>query len=364
MTITDALLTHNRPYTKRTVTDAIAMHWVANPGTSAMANRNYFENTTTEVSSNFIVGLVGEIVRCIPEDEVSWCTNQANSHTVSVECCHPDWTGKFNDATYKSMVELAAYLCKKYGLDPLNGGVIRHFDVTGKDCPKWFVPASHGGTDTNRCDHWHQFIRDVSAKVKTGTSSSTASTSKITVDEAAKNVIKGLYGNGEERKKKIAALGLDYNTVQNKVNELLKSTGKVTSKITVDEAAKNVIKGLYGNGEERKKRLSALGLSYDAVQKRVNELLKGSTTSTSNDGVSPATSFDKSIAATYVVTADALNCRKKPGATDSASIITCIPGGTKVQCYGYYTVVNNSKWYLIQRGNIVGHVSAAYLKKV
>ena len=312
MTITDALLTHNRPYTKRTVTDAIAMHWVANPGTSAMANRNYFQNTTTEVSSNFIVGLVGEIVRCIPEDEVSWCTNQANSHTVSIECCHPDWTGEFNDATYKSMVELAAYLCKKYGLNPLNGGVIRHFDVTGKDCPKWFVPASHGGTDTNDCKHWHQFIRDVSAKVKTG-----ASPSKTT-----------------------------------------------TPKITIDEAAKNTIKGLYGNGEVRKKRLSAMGLSYDAVQKRVNELLKGNTSGKSSNGVSPATSFDKNIAATYVVTADALNCRKKPGATDSASVITCIPGGAKVQCYGYYTVVNNSKWYLIQRGNVVGHVSAAYLKRV
>ena len=157
---------------------------------------------------------------------------------------------------------------------------------------------------------------------------------------------------------------MDYNTVQNKVNEMMKSSGKVIPKLTIDEAAKNAIKGLYGNGEERKKRLSAMGLSYDAVQKRVNELLKGSATSTSNNGVSPATSFDKSIAATYVVTADALNCRKKPGATDSASIITCIPGGTKVQCYGYYTVVNNSKWYLIQRGNVVGHVSAAYLKRV
>ena len=312
MTITDALLTHNRPYTKRTVTDAIAMHWVANPGTSAMANRNYFQNTTTEVSSNFIIGLVGEIVRCIPEDEVSWCTNQANSHTVSIECCHPDWTGEFNDATYKSMVELAAYLCKKYGLNPLNGGVIRHFDVTGKDCPKWFVPASHGGTDTNDCKHWHQFIRDVSAKVKTG-----ASPSKTT-----------------------------------------------TPKITIDEAAKNTIKGLYGNGEVRKKRLSAMGLSYDAVQKRVNEILKGNTSGKSSDGVSPAACFDKNIAATYVVTADALKCRKKPGAMDSASIITCIPGGAKVQCYGYYTVVNNSKWYLIQRGNVVGHVSAAYLKRI
>ncbi|MFR6588572.1 MAG: N-acetylmuramoyl-L-alanine amidase [Ruminococcus sp.] len=115
MTITNQYLTHNRPYTKRSCTDAIAMHWVANPGTSAMANRNYFQNTSTEVSANYIIGLVGEVICCIPDNEVSWCTNQANGYTVSIECCHPDWTGRFNGATYKSMVELAASLCRNTG---------------------------------------------------------------------------------------------------------------------------------------------------------------------------------------------------------------------------------------------------------
>lgn len=165
MNITNAYLTHNRPYTKRSKTTAIAIHWVANPGTSAMANRNYFQNTLTEVSANYVIGLQGEVVCCIPDEEVSWCTNQANSYTVSIENCHPDWTGKFNSATYNSLVELTANLCKKYKLNPMNKGVIRHFDVTGKDCPKWFVPKSRGGSDTENCEHWAQFLWDVKNKL-------------------------------------------------------------------------------------------------------------------------------------------------------------------------------------------------------
>ncbi|WP_295215866.1 peptidoglycan recognition family protein [Ruminococcus sp.] len=175
MTITNAYLTHNRPYTKRTKTTAIAVHWVGNPGSTAAANRNYFQTTSTEVSSNYIIGLSGEVICCIPDEEVSWCTNQANSYTVSIETCHPDATGKFNTATYNALVELTAQLCKKYGLDPQKGGVIRHFDVTGKVCPKWFVPRAKGGTDTNSSANWMKFLSDVAAKM--GAESTKAETS-------------------------------------------------------------------------------------------------------------------------------------------------------------------------------------------
>lgn len=167
MTIKNAYLTHNRPGTKRKKTTAIAVHWVGNPGSSAMANRNYFNSTDRAVSSNYIVGLQGEVICCIPDEEVSWCTNQANSYTVSIETCHQDATGKFNSATYASLVELTAKLCKKYSLNPQKGGVIRHFDVTGKVCPKWFVPKAKGGTDTNSGTNWMKFLADVAAKMGT-----------------------------------------------------------------------------------------------------------------------------------------------------------------------------------------------------
>ena len=189
MQIQNAYLTHNRPKTRRSRTTAIAVHWVANPNSTAMANRNYFNTTSRAVSSNYIIGLQGEILCCIPDEETSWCTNEANSYTVSVECCHPDWTGCFTGKTYTSLVELTARLCRKYHLDPQNGGVIRHYDVTRKICPKWFVPASRGGSDTNDERHWKQFLHDVAQQMQRGsTAISTPATEpdsyrvRVTVD--------------------------------------------------------------------------------------------------------------------------------------------------------------------------------------
>ena len=95
----------------------------------------------------------------------------------------------------------------------------------------------------------------------------------ITVEEAARGVLAGKYGNGNDRKRAIAALGLDYNTVQRRVNELLRGQ-TATGKKTVDQVAREVLQGKWGNGSDRRKRLTAAGYDYAAVQKRVNELLR------------------------------------------------------------------------------------------
>lgn len=147
---------YNRPGTSRSKTMAVACHYVGNPNTSAQANRNYFENLkdthTTKASVHYIIGLDGEIIQLIPEEEISWCTNQANSYTISIEACHPDVDGRFTDATYWAYVELCADICKRWKLDPENGGLIRHYDVTRKICPKWFV---------DHPDAWEKFKKDV-----------------------------------------------------------------------------------------------------------------------------------------------------------------------------------------------------------
>ena len=73
----------------------------------------------------------------MPTWEEAYASNSRNMDTVSIECCHPDETGKFNEKTYESMVDLCAWLCLKFDLDQED--VIRHYDVTGKNCPKYFV---------------------------------------------------------------------------------------------------------------------------------------------------------------------------------------------------------------------------------
>ncbi|MBR5296046.1 MAG: N-acetylmuramoyl-L-alanine amidase [Clostridia bacterium] len=135
----------------------IAVHYVANPGSSALANRNYFEGPDSNTSSHFIVGLDGEILLCIPPDEKSCATKERNIDTLSVEVCHPDETGEFSEVTRESLVRLLAYLCDRYGLTEEN--LIRHYDVTGKLCPKFYVENS---------EEWEALKEDVKNKMQEG----------------------------------------------------------------------------------------------------------------------------------------------------------------------------------------------------
>ena len=94
---------------------------------------------------------------------------------------------------------------------------------------------------------------------------------KKSVDEIAREVIRGDWGNGSDRTKRLSAAGYDANAVQNRVNEIL--GGSSTPKKSIDEVAREVIRGEWGNGADRKNRLVAAGYNYDAVQKRVNEII-------------------------------------------------------------------------------------------
>ena len=145
---------YSRPGIALEKINGIVIHYTANPKSTAKQNRDYFEGLKdsheTKASSNFVVGLNGEIVQCIPTWEVAYASNDRIYDTVSIECCHPDATGKFNDATYRSMVQLTAWLCLKFNLTEEE--VIRHYDVTGKICPKYFV-ENEGA--------WDQFRKDV-----------------------------------------------------------------------------------------------------------------------------------------------------------------------------------------------------------
>ncbi len=91
------------------------------------------------------------------------------------------------------------------------------------------------------------------------------------ITEVAKEVLAGKWGNGDDRKKKLEAAGYNYSQVQAKVNELAK--GSTSSKKSVTQIAKEVIAGKWGNGTDRKKKLTAAGYDYTAVQKEVNRLL-------------------------------------------------------------------------------------------
>ena len=125
-----------------------------------MQNRNYFEglkdSKKTRASSHFIVGLEGEIVQCVPTWEVAYASNDRNNDTVSIETCHKKSDGSYTKETYESMVELTAWLCEKFQLTEQD--VIRHYDITGKNCPKYFVENESA---------WEDFKIDVEKYIET-----------------------------------------------------------------------------------------------------------------------------------------------------------------------------------------------------
>ena len=149
---------YSRPGIQSNGITGIVIHYTANPGSTAQENRDYFNGLQysheTSAISNFIVGLDGEIIQCVPTWEVAYASNDRNYDTVSIEVCHPDESGKFTDATYRSLVQLTAWLCVKFNLT--SEDVIRHYDVTGKNCPKYFVEHE---------DAWRTFKENVSLAI-------------------------------------------------------------------------------------------------------------------------------------------------------------------------------------------------------
>ena len=150
----------SRPGTPLEKIDGVVIHYVGNPNTTAQANRNYFESLSsgkeeTYASSHFVVGLEGEVLQCIPLTEIAYASNIRNEDTVAIEVCHPDETGQFSPVTYQRVVELTAWLCRTFRLDP-ETDVIRHYDVTEKLCPLYYVEHP---------DAWDAFRADVAAEM-------------------------------------------------------------------------------------------------------------------------------------------------------------------------------------------------------
>lgn len=135
---------------------------------------------------------------------------------------------------------------------------IKDSNSSSPDRNGWLSYEAHLKNDVSRV--W-------SGKLATPSAPTPTPTPTKTVDEIAKEVLDGKWGNGDERVERLKAAGYDPTAVQKRVNELL------APKKSIDELAQEVINGEWGSGDERKKRLTDAGYDYEAVQKKVNELL-------------------------------------------------------------------------------------------
>lgn len=153
----EAFLTPNpysRPGKELKKVKNIFVHYTANPGTDAAQNRSYFEQQKDtherSVSAHFIIGYHGEIIQCLPLDEIGYAVKTRNEDSISIECCYLSEDGSFTKETYDSLVLLLQWLTEAYRLKPED--VLRHYDCGGKKCPIYYVEHE---------DAWEKLKQDV-----------------------------------------------------------------------------------------------------------------------------------------------------------------------------------------------------------
>lgn len=260
----------------------IVMHYTAADNATAHNNVLYFATnpTATNASADFFVD-DNEIWQYnnVIDGRYTWAVGDGaggtyggkcnNTNQISVEmCCWYDRfnTGKWyiNDKTFNNAVALVRELMKKYSIPAEN--VIRHYDVSGKHCPGAVGWGKYTGSD----DTWIKFKKAIS------------NTTTKTVNTATKSTIYRLRKSVNDAKSQIGA----YSVLENAKKHADKSgynvydeTGKLvyspkTAKKSNSEIAKEVIAGKWGNGNDRKNRLTVAGYDYAAVQAEVNKLMR------------------------------------------------------------------------------------------
>lgn len=288
-----------------------------------------------EASCNYGIGTDGRVSLCVEEKNRSWCSssNANDQRAITIECAS-DRTEPYamNSAVYNSLIKLCTDICKRngkkkllwfadkdkslnYNPKPDEMVLTVHRWFANKSCPgNWLyarlgdlavrVTAALGGTATNTPSTggsaWYRVRKSwADAKSQKGAFHSlenaikcanansgykvfddsgnqtypAVSTHSSSIDSIAREVINGDWGNGNERRQRLTAAGYDYNAVQARVNEILSGTSSSPS-ISITEVAKEVIRGDWGNGKERKQRLTTAGYDYASVQAKVNELLR------------------------------------------------------------------------------------------
>ncbi|WNM67997.1 endolysin [Microbacterium phage SirVictor] len=305
-------------------TRIIVHHWAGTSGGDTALMKPKGQNSRGDVSASYILYNDGTLVGQVPEELSPWTTGSADWGSVTVETQNkrgaPNWD--IDSRAKEKLAQLMADLSDRYGWGELRLGtnVRMHREFNATACPGPDMVASlpsivaranqlrkggggstptPGGTYTvakgdtlsgiagkygttwqelqklNGLADPNKIFPGQKIKVPSGGGSTPTKPSQSLAD-VAKAVIRGDYGNGSTRVAKLRAAGYDPAEVQAEVNRQLYGGGSKTPVASnVDAVARQVIRGDWGNDPERKKRLTAAGYDYSAVQRRVNEILAG-----------------------------------------------------------------------------------------
>ena len=279
-----------------------------------------FSKTARQASCNYAIGNDGTIIGVVDENNRAWTSSSAwnDQRAVTIEVSNSATGGKWpvSDAALKSLINLCIDICKRNGIKKLeftgtkDGSLTMHKMFAATACPGPYLG-----------DKFPYIAEQVNAALN-ATPSPTPVTPKKTNEEIAKEVIAGKWGNGNDRKKRLTEAGYDYAAVQKIVDSLVKSNDNsqpTTAKKSNEEIAKEVIAGKWGNGAVRKNKLKAAGYDYDTIQSIVKNMLnKPATNSTSKPASSTAVYYTvksgdtlSAIAKRYGVTVNSIMALNK-----------------------------------------------------
>lgn len=241
-----------------------------------------FAPTSRQASCNYGIGADGRVGMYVEEKNRSWCSssNFNDQRAVTIECAsdtkHP-YT--MNSKVYAALIKLCTDICRRNGKKKLIwlGDKNKTLNYSPKSdemvltVHRWFANKSCPG------DWLYSRLGDLAKQVTAqlcGTSSGGGVTSGLYRVRKSWSDAKSQKGafKSLENAKKCAKANPGYSVFD--ANGKVVSGTTSSSTKTIDEIAREVIKGKWGNGADRKKRLTAAGYNYNAVQKRVNELLK------------------------------------------------------------------------------------------
>ena len=227
------------------------------------------------------------IARVIDTYNIGYHTGEwwSNIHSIGYEVCE---SMKVSDEEFLQNEDITLMQATEdllfYGL-PINTDTVRlHHEFVPTSCPHRSL-ALHGGTTESVKNYFVErmnYFASLGSTVDemlgnevefpTITQNEEIPSTSNSNEEVAREVIQGIWGNGEERVERLTDAGYDADCVQEIVNRML--NGDETSKLSdIDTITQEVIMGEWGNGDERKERLENAGYDYQEIQSRVNEIL-------------------------------------------------------------------------------------------
>lgn len=230
---------------------------------------------TRQASAHYQVDVNGRIGQLVWDRDTAWHAGNWEANCTSIGIEHANnhignpWT--ISDATLENGAHLVAALCVYYKLGRPEWGknVFGHKNFAATSCPGE-IAGTQNSKYMARAQYWYDQM--TGSNTPATPAPIPAPTGGTSVDTLAREVINGSWGNGNERYQRLTAAGFDYDQVQARVNKILGITPKPAGK-SIETLAREVIRGDWGNGQERYNRLTNAGYNYQQVQDRVNQIL-------------------------------------------------------------------------------------------